>query len=226
MCKGNVIFCLDSKDMVHTVASFHYQFSKKHFRKTRDGHKEAESTCQGSVSPVQSIGVYAIAGHINEGLITDKATNNKKKNYDNVVIADNSVLYAVPVKTKKRKAEEAGKVQLEEGPLKVDAITQNYNDGVIMSENELYEPCPDVDNFVEENSKHQAKYENGGSNEETNNEEETDDDSQIMYENNELYSSSVDLAEDGTELDPGVTYENVPNDINCSSDWHFVINYP
>ena len=171
-----------------------------------------------STSPVQSIGIYTMAGHINEGLITDKKTNNGRKNYDNVAIADNSVLYAVPVKKKKPKVEEARKIQQEKDLLKVDAITQNHNDGVIMSENELYEPCPDVDNFVEENSKHQAKYENAGSNEKINNEEDTDDDSQIMYENNELYSSSVDLAEDGTELDPAVTYENVPNDIDHSND--------
>ena len=83
-----------------------------------------------------------------------------------------------------------------------------------MSENELYEPCPNIDDSVDENSKYQVKYENVESNDKINNEEETDDDSQIMYENNELYSSSVDLAEDGTELDPEVTYENVPNDMN------------
>ena len=131
-----------------------------------------------------------------------------------MAIVDNSVMYAVPVKIKKTKAEEERKTQKDEGSLKVNGITENKENGVIMSENELYEPCPNIDDSVIENSKYQGKYENVESNDKINNEEETDHDSQIMYENNELYSSSVDLAEDGTELDPYVTYENVPNDMN------------
>ena len=127
-------------------------------------------------------------------------------------------MYAVPVKIKKTKAEEERKIQKAEGSLKVNEITENKENGVIMAENELYEPCPNVDDSVDEKSKYQVKYENVTNNDKIKNEEETDDDSQIMYENNELYSSSVDLAEDGTELDPDVTYENVPNGINHNSD--------
>ena len=132
-----------------------------------------------------------------------------------MAIVDNSVMYAVPVKTKKTKAAEERKPQKDEGSLKVNAITEN---GVTMSENELYGPCPNIDDSIDENSKYQVNYENVESNNKINNEEQTDDDSQIMYENNELYSSLVDLAEDGTELDPEVTYENVPYDNNHSSD--------
>ena len=122
------------------------------------------------------------------------------------------------LKTQKTKAEDERRIQIDEGSLQVNEITENKENGLVMSENELYEPCPNVDDSVVENSKYQVKYENVESNDKINNEEETDDDSQIMYENNELYTSSVDLAEDGTELDPEVTYENVPNDINHSSD--------
>ena len=202
------------------VASFYFYFpKKKHFRRKGKGNKDPESTGQGLASPAaNSIGVYTIAGPINEDQTSNEKTNKRKNNYDNVVIVDNSVMYAVPVKIKKTKAEEERKIQKAEGSLKVNEITENKENGVIMAENELYEPCPYIDDSVHEKSKYQVKYENVESNDKINNEEETDGDSQIMYENNELYSSSVDLAEDGTELDPEVTYENVPYDNNHSSD--------
>ena len=197
---------------LHSISIFP---QKNHFRRRREGNKDEESTYQGLASPaVNSIGVYTIPGPINEGPTSSENTNKRKNNYDNVAIVDNSVLYAVPVKTKKTKAEEERKIPIEDGSLKVNAITENKENGVIMSENELYEPCPNIDDSVDENSKYQVKYEKVESNDKINNEEETDYGSQIMYENNELYSSSVDLAEDGTELDPEVTYENVPNDMN------------
>ena len=201
---------------LHSISIFQ---KKKHFRRKGKGNKDPESTGQGLASPAaNSIGVYTIAGPINEDPTSNEKTNKRKNNYDNVAVVDNSVMYAVPVKIKKTKAEEERKIEKAEGSLKVNEITGNNENGVIMSENELYEPCPNIDDSVDENSKNQVKYENAESNDKINNEEETDDDSQMMYENNELYSSSVDLAEDGTELDPDVTYENVPNDINHSSD--------
>ena len=204
-----------------SVASFHFCFPlKKYFRRRREGNKDVESSCQGPASTaVNSIGVYTIAGPINEGPTSDEKTNRRKNNYDNVAIVDNSVMYAVPVKIKKT-TEGERKIQKDDGSLKVNGITENKENGVIMSENELYEPCPNIDHSVDENSNYLVKYENVKSNDKINNEEETGDDSQIMYENNELYSSSVDLAEDGTELHPDVTYENFPNDINHSSDWY------
>ena len=197
-----------------------FLFSKKnHFRRKGKRNKDPESTGQGSASPAaNSIGVYTIAGPINEDPTSNEKTNKRKNNYDNVVIVDNSVMYAVPVKIKKTKAEEERKIQKAEGSLKVNEITENKENGVIMAENELYEPCPYIDDSVDEKSKYQVQYENVESNDKINNEEETDGHSQIMYQNNELYSSSVDLAEDGTELDPEVTYENVPYDNNHSSD--------
>ena len=93
---------------LHFISIFQ---KKKHFRRRREGNKDEESTYQGLVSPaVNSIGVYTIAGPINEGPTSSENTNKRKNNYDNVAIVDNSVMYAVPVKTKKTKAEEERKI--------------------------------------------------------------------------------------------------------------------